>query len=195
MKETPADMENVNLLWSGGWDSTFQLLRLLIIRRRRVTPFYLIEAERRSISLEIQAMTRIKECLREEYPYTRELLQPTRYFAVADIPPDARITEAFQSILKEKFLGTQYDWLARFCRANGIADIQLCIHRDDKAHSIIEQIVSEHHDGLQTVFRVDPQFKERKGCFSAFFLFRYSRSARLRCPLLSMSRAGKKLWP
>ena len=162
MPEISSAKEDVNLLWTGGWDSTFQLLQLLIIHRRRVTPFYLIDAERRSAGLEIQAIKRIKERLLKEYPHVHELLQPTRYFAVADLSPDSEITEAFQSILKEKIIGIQYEWLARFCKENEITDMQIGIQADRLHHESrfdFEGLVSESIGDTQPIFRVDPKFR------------------------------------
>jgi hypothetical protein len=151
----------------------------LIIHRCRVTPFYLIDAPRRSTGAEILTMKRIKDHLFKEYPHTRELLQPTRYFATADISPDLEITEAFHSVRKEAFIGGQYEWLPRFCKENGITNMQLSIHRDDKAQFVIEHIVSEHTEDSQTVFRVDPQF----GAMSEYALFRY-----FAFPILTLSK-------
>lgn len=194
MKEISSDKENVNLLWTGGWDSTFQLLQLLIIHRRRVTPFYLIDAERRSTGVELRTMKRIKNRILKEYPHTHELLQPTQYFAVADISPDSDITEAFQSISKEKFIGSQYNFLPQFCKQKGITDIQLCIHRDDKAHFLIEQIVSDSTDGFQTVFRVDPKFKIRNEyvlfCYFSFPIFKLSK---IQMSAISNKQGWKKI--
>jgi hypothetical protein len=48
-----------NLLWTGGWDSTFQLLQLLFIHRRRVTPYYLVDEESPSLSIEIRTRKRV----------------------------------------------------------------------------------------------------------------------------------------
>ena len=169
MKEILSEDENVKLLWTGGWDSTFQLLRLLIIHRRSVTPFYLTNANRRSADMEILTMKLIRDRLLKEYPYTRELLQPTQYFLVKDISPDSEITEAYQSLRKEKFMGIQYEFLPRFCKEKGITDIQLCIHHDDKAHFVIEQIVSESNRGFQTVFHIDQKFKD----MNEYVLFQY----------------------
>jgi 7-cyano-7-deazaguanine synthase in queuosine biosynthesis len=188
MKEILSEKENVALLWTGGWDSTFQLLQLLIIHRSRVTPFYLIDAERRSTGVELLTMKHIKDRLLKEYPHTHELLQSTKYFAMADISPDSEITEAFQSLLKEKFMGGQYDWLPRFCKENGVADIQLCIHRDDKAHFVIEQVVSESTNDLQTIFRVDPKFKET----NEYQLFRYFSFPIFKLTKLEMSAIANK---
>lgn len=172
MKEVASNKENINLLWTGGWDSTFQLLQLLLIHRRRVTPFYLIDAERRSTGVEIQTMKRIKDHILKEYPHTHELFKPTQYFAVSDISPDSQITEAHQAILKEKHIGSQYDWLARFCKENKVSDIQLCAEKSsnpDKERFSIDKILEESHDGCETIFRIDQILKNT----NENVLFRY----------------------
>lgn len=158
MNETAPDQASVNLLWTGGWDSTYQLLRLLLIQRRRVTPFYLIDADRRSTGMELRTMKRIKASLLNEHPSTSNLLLPTRHFAVGDVSPDPKITRAFQSIRRDKYIGSQYDWLARYCKQAQISNMQLCIHRQDKAHAAIQQVVTKHNDHSEAVFRVDPSF-------------------------------------
>lgn len=179
MRETVSERETINFLWTGGWDSTFQLLQLLLICRRQVTPIYLIDAERRSNGMEIQTMKHIKDRLFQEYPYTRELLKPIRFFSVEDIAPDSKITEAYQSILKEKHIGIQYEWFARFCKENGITDMQLSIESDDdpdqphfrlnKPHFNVDQILSENNDRCQTIFRIDQKYQET----NEYVLFHY----------------------
>ncbi len=100
VKQSVSKEPAANLLWTGGWDSTFQLLQLLLVQRRQVTSFYLIDAERPSTGVELQTMKRIKERILKNYPHTRELLQPTRFFAAADVAPDVEITAAFQEARK-----------------------------------------------------------------------------------------------
>ena len=46
----------VNLLWTGGWDSTFRLLSLVLIKRKPVQPFYVIDVGRVSTIREIKTM-------------------------------------------------------------------------------------------------------------------------------------------
>ena len=141
MIDTATVPRRVNIFWTGGWDSTFQLLQLLIVHKTNVTPFYLIDEDRLSTGAELLTMKRIKEQIFDQFPDTRKLLKPTQYFAVADIPINLDITEAFKRIRKKSFIGGQYDWLARFCAANDVAKLQLCIHQDDKAHSVISNMV------------------------------------------------------
>jgi hypothetical protein len=179
MKATSSDDKNVNLLWTGGWDSTFHLLQLLIIHKLRVTPFYLIDEARGSTGVEIQTMKRIRNRLFKKYPHTRDLLRPTQYFGVPAILPDPEIEEASKTIRKEKFMGPQCDWLARFCKQNSITDMQLCIHRGDKAHLVIENIVSEERDDSLSVVRVDRKFNMT----NEYTLFRY-----FSFPIFSLSK-------
>src|SRR3569623_262884 len=125
------DRAPAHLLWTGGWDSTFQLLRLLLLQRRPVVPFYLLDGTRPSTEIEIATMRRIRERLAQVHPHTREVFAQTQFFKVADLAADAAIAQAFDRSLQQAFMGNQYAWLARFCRQQGIDDMQLCIHRDD----------------------------------------------------------------
>lgn len=174
MKETTSDKATINLLWTGGWDSTFQLLQLLLIHQQRVTPFYLIDADRQSTGAELQAMKLIKDRILKEHPHVHKLLGSTQYFSIGDIPANSEITQAFQAILKEKEIGTQYDWLSRFCREHGITDMQLCTHamsQQVKGRFYCKDIVLREPDDSKTVSRIDPKFAGSPedivfGCFS-----------------------------
>ena len=191
MNEVFLDTKNVNLLWTGGWDSTFQLLRLLIIYRRRVTPYYLIDTGRRSFGIEIKTMKIIKDRLLKEYPHTQALLQPIQYFSVADISPNSEITEAYQSILKESYISSQNDWLARFCKEYGITNIQKCTQRDvyhDNTYFHIEKFLSESTNNFQTDFRIDPKFKET----DAYVLYRYFSFPVIKITKIQMSDIANK---
>jgi hypothetical protein len=88
---------------------------------------------------------------------------------VSDIIPDSEITDAYQSIANEKYLGAQYDWLARYCKQNEIDDIQLCIHLDDKAHFVLERYIREINNDSQVVFQVDQKYKNG----SEYAVFRF----------------------
>jgi len=129
----------INILWTGGWDSTFRLLQLVLLQRFKIQPFYLIDSDRLSTGIEIKTMKDIKKTLFKEYPYTAELILPTKFIEVNDLKSDSQINEAYNSILEKSFIGEQYEWLARFCKQHDIQNIELCIHKDDKAHKVVER--------------------------------------------------------
>ena len=83
------DPTRVNLLWTGGWDSTFRLLQLLLSHRVPVVPYDLEDPTRASTRIELDTMARITAHLRDAYPHTRELLHPLRIATVH--PADVRV--------------------------------------------------------------------------------------------------------
>lgn len=170
----------VNLLWTGGWDSSFRLLQLLLLHRREVVPHYLLDATRPSSRAELAAMERIRNHLFDEYPHTRPLLKPLRRFDVADLAPDARTKDAFARIAAETFIGSQYEWLARFCKQQGIGQLELAAgYRGGRIHKIIEPFVTRtDSDGYRT-YRLGQEHRNTKefaifGGFS-FPLFELSK--------------------
>lgn len=181
-----------NLLWTGGWDSTFQLLRLLLLHRRQVTPFYLVDPTRGSTAVELATMDRIRAQLAALDPQTIDLLAPTQCFRVEDLAADRDIEAAFAASVQEASMGSQYGWLARFCQQRDIRDMQLCIHRDDKAHHAIEQFVFRDaaRDG-GTTYRFDPQFSDT----SQYRVFRYFSFPLFETTKLDMARiAAEQGW-
>ena len=147
----------VNLLWTGGWDSTFRLLQLLLLHRVPVIPYYLEDPTRASTQTELRTMARIGDRLREAYPHTRELLGPLRIAAVADVAEDPQIAGALREIRRRIFIGSQYAWLPAFCKQQAIADMELGVHVDDKVQALLRSFAMEfEHPGGYRSVRVAP---------------------------------------
>ncbi|HWI24240.1 MAG TPA: hypothetical protein VNS59_04895, partial [Lysobacter sp.] len=106
-----AALAPVHLLWTGGWDSTFRLLELLLLHRLPVAPHYVADPTRASTQTELETMARIGDTLRATHPRTRALLQPVRVAAIGDVPPDGESIEALRAIRTRLFIGDQYAWL------------------------------------------------------------------------------------
>ena len=154
---------NTNLLWTGGWDSTFQLLRLLIKYKSPVSPYYLIDAQRPSTGKEILTMEKIKEYLFTEYPHTKNLLDPIQYINLEDIPLDENITIAYNSFLKYAHIGIQYEWLAKLCKFLGIDNMQLSIEKphvvDRKLAKKLDEMLVKINYNNQEVFIINKKCK------------------------------------
>ncbi|VAX25456.1 hypothetical protein MNBD_IGNAVI01-449 [hydrothermal vent metagenome] len=194
MEKIKSGKDNVNLFWTGGWDSTFQLLKLLLVYRLPVTPYYIIDPERRSTGREIKVMKDIKVTILNKYPETKELLYPTKYFSMTDIAPDLEISNAFNAIKKEKHIGNQYNWLARFCKEQHISDVQVSLElhpTQDTRHFDVEPMLMESSVGEQTILHIDPKFKDT----DEYTLFRYFSFPVIRTTKLQMSEfANEKGW-
>lgn len=165
----PTQRACVNLLWTGGWDSTFRLLQLLLLHRVPVVPHYLEDPTRASTTTELRTMRQIRHRLHEIYPHTRGLILPLRIAAVTDVLVDPDIAEALQTIRTRTFIGSQYAWLPAYCRQYGIADMELGVHVDDKVQALLRNfaVEFEHPAGFRSM-RVDP----RHAGSAEFALFR-----------------------
>jgi hypothetical protein len=132
------DTGAATLLWTAGWDSTFRLLEALLVRRKAVQPYYLIDPERPSTPEELHAMQRVAAAVAAQHPGAAPLLREARIWKGIDVRPDAGITARYLRLKARSHLGGQYDWLARFADQQGLRDLELAVHRDDRAAAFLE---------------------------------------------------------
>ena len=145
----------VEMLWTGGWDSTFRLLDLTITQGREVQPHYVRDELRRSTGAELAAMDRILDALRAQYPEAAMRVRPVDSSAtVASLPPDEVVTASLARLKEHGHLGDQYEWLARFAAEREIDGLELSIHRDDRAAGFLDGHV--YVDGDAHVLEDDP---------------------------------------
>lgn len=113
-------------------------------------------------------MKRIRMKIQEINESAARLIQPTQFFSVSEIPKNSEITDSYKSILNGRFIGSQYDWLARFCEDRGFSRLQLCIHEDDKAAVVVAPMIANDRDNTQSV-RLNDHYAETH----EYRLFRY----------------------
>jgi len=161
-----------HLLWTGGWDSTFRLLQLLIDYRKPVVPYYIIDTSRASTLTEIDTRHSIIQMVINRYPYTAELILPTQFYSLGDIKKNDDITSKFKMLKDELHIGSQYDWLSRFAGQFGIKNLELSIEKSDrnthfKDVSIFKKIVDL---SAGVVYKVDELLPEShpKSIFKPF---------------------------
>ncbi|NRR75753.1 hypothetical protein HRD57_10360 [Tetragenococcus halophilus] len=66
-----------NILWTGGWDSTFRVLSLVILQNKEVQPYYIIDPGRASNEVELLTMEKIKKEVVRKFPNTKGLIKKT----------------------------------------------------------------------------------------------------------------------
>jgi len=118
IKEVNIEDARINLLWTGGWDSTFRLLKL-VLNNKEVQPFYIIDPNRESLGFEVRAMQHIRSEISKSNPKASKLLLPTLFIDLNDIKDNQAVTSAYHNIRKNVPVGIQYEWLARFAEEHG----------------------------------------------------------------------------
>lgn len=117
--------EVIDLLWTGGWDSTFRLLQILLHEKKIVQPYYVIDSTRNSLGVEIYFRNVLKEAIFARYPQAKNFLLPTIYINIDSIEPDDEIQQAYQDLKKHVPLGNQHEWLPRFCKQHQIYGMEM----------------------------------------------------------------------
>ena len=117
----------INVLWTGGFDSTYRMVELsghdVVIQ-----PFYLSDKYRRSEKFELNAIREITADI-ERYPGTRCRILPLITLQTSDLNQDCEIVGAYNRLRNISYIGPQYIWLAEFAKSN--KGLELCIETDD----------------------------------------------------------------
>lgn len=187
---------HVQLLWTGGWDSTFRLLRLLLDLRRPVAPIYLQDDTRASLPVELATMDRIRAALAEAQPHTRALLGPTTFVRVADIAPDPEIQRAGDRLAAKYGIGSQYPWLARFCRERGLYEIEMSAEcaRHGAGLVLLDNVVPAQSPHGYPTHRVPADAPDQDG-YLVFGAFSYPQIELTRRDMLDIvKRNGWDAW-
>ncbi len=119
----------VNLLWTSGWDSSFRLLHLLLVQKRPVQPYYIIDRGRRSLDVELRTMEKIRKVVFSKAPYTQSLLLPIIFKELEEIKPNLLITGQYQRLVGLGRLGNQYEYIARYANEVGLDDLEMSIEK------------------------------------------------------------------
>ena len=104
-------MNTINILWTGGWDSTFRIVELSK-EEVEIQAYYVLDKTRKSQKNEIDTMEKITEEL-EKNSNTKAKFLPIKFVNVDEIEKNDEITRVYKKMHKIHKIGSQYDYLAR----------------------------------------------------------------------------------
>ncbi len=140
----------INLLWTGGLDSTCRVAELSL-HDVIVQPYYIIDKKRSSTKYELRAISRITDMVRRK-DTTKCDLRDVIIVDIESIPPMEDISAASLKLSKKYHIGTQYEWLARFARQKGLT-MELGLQKSPRGKSynaIIGEstLIEDNSDGI-----------------------------------------------
>ena len=132
----------VNILWTGGWDSTSRMIQA---SREACTiqPYYIIDPDRPSSLKEIRQMQKIKNALKIKSPTSN--IKDIKNLVLDTLVIENKYKLAHKNLLKQCFLGSQYIWFGKLSKQ--IENLELCVHSVDKIGSLIRLMYSERNSG------------------------------------------------
>lgn len=110
-------MEKIEVLWSGGWDSTFMLCLLAKTKDAVIQPFYL-DIHRHIRKRELMAVSAILKVLRKKKDL-KAVIRPVRYVDMKYFSPAQDVLDAFDKYKSEPYLiGGQQRYIAEFSKSH-----------------------------------------------------------------------------
>lgn len=133
----------INILWTGGLDSTFRILEL---SKQEVTiqPYYLASVNP-STEHELNAIEDLTKIIKQRVETKCELL-PCIVVDALKIAPNEAISKAWEQLHHQSHLGSQYEFIARFAAQNNLV-LELGIEKDPH-ESTIQRCLELNGGGL-----------------------------------------------
>lgn len=144
MTQTRNGNDVVNVLWTGGWDSTFRILQLST-KDIIIQPHYLKD-NRKSENFELNTIRSITEEI-QNLSSTKCTILDLISMNVSDINEDKDITQAYENLTKDHKLGEQYEWLARY--AKNIDNLEIGDENGSAQDSIIYGAIKANGDVIK----------------------------------------------
>lgn len=155
--------EVIDLFWSGGWDSTFRLLQILLIEKKKVQPHYMVWGGD-TLGETINAMQKIRSKLFSDYPEVKKLLLPINFFDAQSLESNEEIISAFNTLEENRRIGIQHAKLALFCAQNNYDYIEQGTEKDSHSHQLLKRYL--------TGYCIDKD-KSPKSIYDLFKYFRF----------------------
>lgn len=117
--------KKVNILWTGGWDSTYRLTQL---SRENciIQPYYVVNKKRGSLEEERNAIKEIYSILKLKKDTKAELL-PVIELDRFEYVISKEIKDSYKIVLNKAKMGPQYEWLAAISKQ--IPDLEMSLER------------------------------------------------------------------
>jgi hypothetical protein len=142
--------EPIHLFWTSGWDSTYRLLEILVVEKRRAQPHYIVDESRRSNPEEARALEEIQSALSLQFPEASERLNPILFTPRAQVPVYEDVMADFEALERAAASGPQTGWLACYARYKAIDDLEVSWEWSALSRvlvpAIMEDSVGEGHD-------------------------------------------------
>ena len=110
--------EPINVLWTGGLDSTYRVLELVSQTEISIQPYYVIDKNRRSYKYELKAINEITAEVNNRCREQRIL--PLKTINLDDIRIPSHIDNAFRNLHDKYSIGSQYAWLASLAELTNV---------------------------------------------------------------------------
>ncbi len=156
------------ILWTSGWDSTFRILQLVLEKKIEVQPIYILDKERKSLNQELKAIENITQKLFDQFPESKNYLKPIWFVNKEEIENNTEIEKAFHEIKGKRKIGSQYEWIAKFCYSHHLTQVELCVEKNLDLTSFGNFIKKNYLEIADSEIQNNPHYKNIETVFKYF---------------------------
>ena len=131
----------VKIYWTGGYDSSFRICQLSKLPVK-IQPYYLA-GERLSREKELEAIRNITTALKAK-PDTRCTFLDLEIIPIEEWEKVEEVSVAYEELVKERRLGTQYEWLGWFAHKN--PGIELSVQKGGRIDALLH-----HYNAIKEI--------------------------------------------
>jgi 7-cyano-7-deazaguanine synthase in queuosine biosynthesis len=148
-------LSSVKVLWTGGWDSSFRVVWLMsqAASGTVIEPYYVVDPQRASTSHELRAIAEIAEVVKQRFGNRGVTLRPLIQLTQEQVTETVR--DSYRALCQQHYIGPQYAWLASTLAGSRVTDLELCIHVDDRAHTVVRPWSRVSQDSLGPFYELD----------------------------------------
>ncbi|MEY2869919.1 MAG: hypothetical protein RIR01_2422 [Bacteroidota bacterium] len=170
-----------NVLWTGGWDSTFRIIQLYN-RGICLQPIYVIDNNRPSTTKEIETIEMLSAKIEEKFSNSKGKILPLKLIKRENIPFNLYLKIVFKIIKKQRKIAKQYYWLA--CLSKKYNNLEEGFHRADRVQIInFEDLIEIKDETQHPNWIVNPKKTD---------FFRRQIFKNIRFPLANISKIDMK---
>ena len=147
-QEEKMNSDTVEILWTGGYDSSFRICQLSKLPIK-IKPYYLV-GERLSKNKELEAIENITKALKTK-PDTRCTFLDLEIVPKEELEKIDHVTTAYKRIKEENKLGTQYEGLGWL--AYKYPGVELSVQKDGRIDAILHKYKSIKRIECSTIGR------------------------------------------
>ena len=145
----------VNVLWTGGLDSSFRVIELSM-QEVVIQPWYILDKVRKSATNELNAIKKISSII-WSHKNTNAKLLPLNIIKLEDIIDNITITDSFETLHKKYTIGHQYELIARYAKQKDIV-FEMSLEKSDRSKAMdclnSEANLSLCQDGAYSIYKV-----------------------------------------
>lgn len=163
----------INILWTGGMDSTFRIVELSRCQCT-IQPYYIVIGKRKSCRYELNAIDKISRIIRNDVRSQAKLLDPIIVYE-QDIPRDSNIFDSWFRLMRGK--SWQYYILAKFANQHQMEmEIGIQFSPNGTVARYVDESLLIHHPDINYNVQVIDKTRSNQDTLAVFGNFCFPKS-------------------